>query len=577
MRRLLAILAVVTLLVACTDDKPSMPQQMGVTGSFTPTDSSDDDSQQEPPIWGVEIGGETLTEYTFAAGDKIRLVSERGVDVVLTAESAGSKGIRFNGDFRPVAEVDTYYAIYPATYELQSDGSFHVDNFFDVQTGDGGDAALLGAVAYNVSGDQLHLDFHPINSLLYVTVEDAPSQIDAAVITPHQSRTFINNGVYYINYNGDEGPMFYYDDEPNIVEELVIEKPSSDGFFISFPASTYIADGFTLTIRSGDMSVHKVFEGDFMFKCGYTYRTSVQWGDASLRGSVSCGARTSYDYYKDGAWEFANKMTDIAVLLGSEVTIDGVSYNTNATSTYTDIYDDEISDAGVILRKNGSGVDMKYSLPFGDGIIGKDCEFNLDFESIEWAEYLATAYVTLKDGRTLLSDARHIVVTGLPYDTQEGLYHGFYTVDEKTWGESAMDERYMKFFWYDISNGSLDLTDNTKWYGHGGVGLHAATFRWAQILSPKFCIPQTTDVKVSWELQNSYAEVQVGMFFSTPEGDDNPEDLFAVDIKAGETLELTSPKVGMTPDYPCIQIEHRTAQILPSSVVRYMRVEYARY
>lgn len=118
MRRLLAILAVATLFVACTDDKPSMPQQMGVTGSFTPTDSSDDDSQQEPPIWGVEIGGETLTEYTFAAGDKIRLVSERGVDVVLTAESAGSKGIRFNGDFRPVAEVDTYYAIYPATYEL---------------------------------------------------------------------------------------------------------------------------------------------------------------------------------------------------------------------------------------------------------------------------------------------------------------------------------------------------------------------------------------------------------------------------------------------------------------------------
>lgn len=566
-------LATLFAFVSCSDNEPSTQEfpQTSITASSYTIGEKEKDYPEQPPMLGMQIGGAAYTEYTFEAGDQIRVVSEKGLNVILTAENSGKENIRFVGDFKPVAEVDTYYALYPATYDLQPDGSFPVTDYYSGQSGEEQDAALLGAVARDVSGENLHLEFFPINTLLHVAIENAPQKIDSAIIKPHSPGELVSNGTYYIDYQ-NEGPAFYYDIEQIKVPEFTIENPNSEGFFFNF-ACGWFTEGFDLILISGSDKLVRSYEG-MTLAPGCTYRTIMQWEGTLPKGAVQCGVRTSYNYYQNRAVDMANQMTDIAFILGDKVTLNGVTLSSSAYSTYSEIEDSEISSAGVILLKEGGDKAMIYSLPFANGVIGYDCEFNLTYEQIEWGKYTATAFLLLKDGRKVLSDSVALHVTGLPYDTQAGEYHGFYTENERTWTDGAMEPQFMKFYWNDITNGSLNITDSAKWYGHNGVALHAAMLRWAQILSPKFHIPDSIYIQATWSVSCMYEDIELGLEFSTPDGGDSGTDLLTSTLDGGDEETITSEIMSFTPEYPCLQIEHRSAQVLPSSMVDYLKIYY---
>lgn len=570
-----AILALMAIVGCSSNEEQTLVRPSGRVTASSHTVEAQNGSSLLPPMIGMEIGGAAYTEYTFEAGDQIRIVSEKGLNVVLTAEQGGKEGIRFVGDFQPVAETDSYWAIYPATYALQPDGTFHVDNYYENQTGEDKDVALLAARAEHVSGSDLHLEFYPINTILHVAIENGPESFDFATLEPLDSSGFVTNGTYYIDDNGS-GPAFYYDYPFNRIDKVTIEHPDATGFFFEFPGGYLFNEGYKITLKKGDKALTVNYEGTRHLLGGYSYRTTLKWEDSGTAGRVTCGARTSYDFYLDGDIVTANRMVNTAIVLGDQLALEGTTHPTGAYSTYTEIADSEISYAGVQIRKNGALSVLDYQLPFKDGKIGYDCVEDIGYADVEWGEYTAVAYLVLKSGRKIVSEAKTLHVTGLPYDTKAGDYHGFYTNDEKTWTDGAMESRFMKFYWYDISNGSHAITDNTMWYGHNGVGLHAAMFRWAQILSPKFHVPEAINFRAQWEVSVTYAGIELGMELSTFEGEDSGNEVLTANLSAGDELAQTSEVKSLTAEHPCLQIEHRSAQILPSSTVDKLQVYYAR-
>ena len=570
-----AIWALIALAACSNDEELQRMETSGKVSASSITIAERNNDSHHPPIIGIEIGGSAYTEYTFEAGDQIRIVSEKGLNVVLTAENSGKEGIRFVGDFHPVAETDNYWAIYPATYALQADGTFHVEEYFAGQTGEDKDVALLGAHAEQVSGKELHLEFYPINTLLHVAIENAPEKFDYALLEPILPNEFVTNGTYYIDYMGS-GPTFYYDDVPNYIDQIRIENPDIAGFFFDLGCGAWFGEGYKITLKAGEKVLTKRYEGERHLEPGYSYRTTLKWEESTTAGKVVCGARTSYDYYREGAISVANQMVNTAIVLGDQIELEGEIHPSGAHSTYSEIEDSEISYAGVSIRKNGALSEFDYQLPFKEGTIGYNHLSNLDFASFEWGEYTATAYLVLKNGRKIVSEGKTLHITGLPYDTKAGDYHGFYTEDERTWTDGAMESRFMKFYWCDISNGAHLVTDNTKWYGHTGVGLHAASFRWAQILSPEFHVPEAVNFNAQWGVWVLYAGVELGMELSNYQGEDSGVEVLTAKLGSGDELTQTSERNTLTPQYPCLQIEHRSAQILPSSGVSELQVLYTR-
>ena len=63
----------------------------------------------------VTVEGEKFTDVKWEAGDAVTLSSTAGASATLNATKAGDTDVRFTGEGVLVADVDTYYAVYPAT------------------------------------------------------------------------------------------------------------------------------------------------------------------------------------------------------------------------------------------------------------------------------------------------------------------------------------------------------------------------------------------------------------------------------------------------------------------------------
>ena len=108
MKRFSIIMAAVAALVGCSRNEELVVDaprsQISLVGSIT------DDATR------VTVDGEKFNEVSWVAGDMIRLASKAGIEeTTLRAAASGKRGILFEGEGAPVADTDTYYAIYPAT------------------------------------------------------------------------------------------------------------------------------------------------------------------------------------------------------------------------------------------------------------------------------------------------------------------------------------------------------------------------------------------------------------------------------------------------------------------------------
>uniref|UniRef100_UPI0040564288 hypothetical protein n=1 Tax=Alistipes sp. TaxID=1872444 RepID=UPI0040564288 len=288
---------------------------------------------------------------------------------------------------------------------------------------------------------------------------------------------------------------------------------------------------------------------------------------------VYCGVRTSYSYYKHHQSDIANQLFNISFVLGEKLTLNGKVIDSGAHSTYHGIEDDEIARGYIQIFDGQNNLRQERSMLCRDGIIGYGQELNLDYYDWRWAAYTARAVVVLKSGLEIASEPIELHLTGLPYDTLEGEYHGFYDA-----GMDILPDGYrsLQYPWKDITNGIIELTSSFIFFrGHDHLHMEGG-LRWPQVLSPEFHIPEGgidfyayMHITRAWNLRN----IVLALDFSDDEGNDGSN---VMEIKASsfDEIEAESEVRRFHPDYPCLQIEHQDAFKGPWSRVHRLILRY---
>lgn len=291
----------------------------------------------------VTVGGENYTEVTWEEGDVIRLESKEGMNTTLTATASGKSDVRFEGEGSPVAEVDTYYAVYPNMNV--SNGTITLD--YAEQSGD--DVALLVATPVEGSLAGLQMSFSPVNALLHVKVNGGVPLAKAEFIN-YGTETDPNTG--NLKYKDTDSKFTYNYKEDSITfnekaSALVVNSPSADGFFFRLAPGLDMSEGYIIRLTDVNGNVcSKAYNGK-VFERGTTTRVEIDW----TQPSVTLGAKTSYSYYAAGYPATANKCgnTDIFFVTGKN--------GESCASSYADVQDAMISDVGYEI----DGVEFTWS------------------------------------------------------------------------------------------------------------------------------------------------------------------------------------------------------------------------
>ena len=321
----------------------------------------------------VTVEGEKFTDVKWEMGDAISLTSVAGVATTLNAMESGDTDVRFTGEGVLVADVDTYYAVYPATTIEAGVVSF------DLATQSGDDAAILVAQAENAQRGAIDMNFTPANSLLHVAVSGVETLAKAE----------------FKAYNGEAVPsVFTYNFVDGTyaatkgVEALVVENPAVEGFFFSLPADLDMTDGYVVSLTDAQGNVcSKAYNGKTFAK-GTTTRVDIAW---SLP-VVTLDAKTSYSYYTAGDAATANACANNAIYFGA--------------STYANIQNAMVAEAGFIV----DGQEYVATIDTASK------SFSLDSVTVSsWGAKSVEAYIKTKDGAMYKSAAQTVQITGLPY------------------------------------------------------------------------------------------------------------------------------------------------------------------
>lgn len=324
----------------------------------------------------VTVEGEKFTDVKWEAGDAVTLSSVAGASATLNATEAGDTDVRFTGEGVLVADVDTYYAVYPAT--TIGDGVVS----FNLATQSGDDAAILVAKAENAQRGAIDMNFTPANSLLHVAVSGVETLKKAE----------------FKAYNGEAVPSVFtynFGDGTSAatqgVEALVVENPAVEGFFFSLPADLDMTDGYVVSLTDAQGNVcSKAYNGK-VFAKGTTTRVDIEWSMPVVTLGVP---KTSYSYYVAGDRATANSCAN------------NVIYFEGVSSTYANIQNAMVVEAGFIVDgKEYVATVYKASKSFSMG--------NVTVSS--WGAKSVEAYIKTKDGAVYKSGAQTVQITGLPY------------------------------------------------------------------------------------------------------------------------------------------------------------------
>lgn len=324
----------------------------------------------------VTVEGEKFTDVKWEAGDAVTLSSVAGASATLNATEAGDTDVRFTGEGVLVADVDTYYAVYPAT-TIEAGVVL-----FNLATQSGDDAAILVAKAEGAQRGAIDMNFTPANSLLHVAVSGVETLAKAE----------------FKAYNGEDVPsVFTYNFVDGTsaatqgVEALVVENPAVEGFFFSLPADLDMTDGYVVSLTDAQGNVcSKAYNGKTFAK-GTTTRVDIAW---SLP-VVTLDAKTSYSYYTAGDAATANACANNAIYFGA--------------STYANIQNAMVAEAGFIV----DGQEYVATIDTATK------SFSLDSVTVSsWGAKSVEAYIKTKDGAMYKSAAQSVQITGLPYKFQ---------------------------------------------------------------------------------------------------------------------------------------------------------------
>lgn len=323
----------------------------------------------------VTVEGETFTDVKWEQGDAIKLESVAGVDAMLNATAAGDTDIRFSGEGEFVADVDTYYAVYPATDIVDATVTFD----YAMQSGD--DVAVLVAKREGASKDDLQMSFKPVNALLHVAVSGVES-LTKAEFSAFDGSAIASTFVY--DFAADATTM------SGSADALVVENPAADGFFFRLPADLDMTNGYVVTLVDGAGNIcSKAYNGK-TFARGTTTRVEIAWSTPVVTLAVP---KTSYSYYAAGDSATANSCANNVIYF-------------DGASTYANIQNAMVAEAGFIVdgKEYAATIDTA-SKSFSMG--------NVTVSS--WGAKSVEAYVKTRDGRTIKSAPETVHITGLPY------------------------------------------------------------------------------------------------------------------------------------------------------------------
>ena len=323
----------------------------------------------------VTVEGETFTDVKWEQGDAIKLESVAGVDAMLNATAAGDTDIRFSGEGEFVADVDTYYAVYPATDIVDATVTFD----YAMQSGD--DVAVLVAKREGASKDDLQMSFKPVNALLHVAVSGVES-LTKAEFSAFDGSAIASTFVY--DFAADATTM------SGSADALVVENPAADGFFFRLPADLDMTNGYVVTLVDGAGNVcSKAYNGK-TFARGTTTRVEIAWSTPVVTLAVP---KTSYSYYAAGNSSMANSCANNVIYF-------------DGASTYSNLQNAMVAEAGFIVdgEEYAATIDTATkSFSMGNVTVSS------------WGAKSVEAFVKTKDGRTIKSAAETVYITGLPY------------------------------------------------------------------------------------------------------------------------------------------------------------------
>ena len=365
MKKIFTSLAILATFVGCV--KESTPAIENSPATMSVVASIDCEATR------VTVEGEKFTDVKWEQGDEITLVSEAGVNVVMQAESAGDSDVRFKGNSSYAAEVDTYYAVYPATEIVDGVATLNLLE----QLGD--DAAMLVATAAEAVIGDIPMSFQPVNSLLHVAVSGVESLVKAEFSSFDGSdiaSTFSYNfGTYETSMGGS-------------TKAYVVENPAVEGFFFSLPANLDMTNGYIVTLTDGAGNVcSKAYNGK-TFERGTTTRVAIEWSQPIVTfGS----AMTSYSYYLSGNSAQANSCANNVIYF--------------MPSTYANLQGAMIAEAGYIVDGQTYAATIDTATKSFSGNVAVS----------SWGAKSVKTYVKTKDGKTFESEAETVYITGLPY------------------------------------------------------------------------------------------------------------------------------------------------------------------
>ena len=420
MKKFTILCAAVAALVGCSKESTHIDNV--ATSNVTMVASIDVESTR------VTVGGDAFTDVKWVEGDRVQLTSVAGASLMLSALEGGDTNVRFSGDGEVVADVDTYYAIYPAV-EI-ANGVATVD----ITEQSGQDVAVLASKAVDMPKESIAMSFKPVNSLLHVAVSGVDVLSKAEFMAYDQS--MLPQGFTYTfesdatqNYGG--------------VASYTVEAPSTDGFFFSLPADLNLSNGYVvrLTDASGNVCT-KAYNGK-VFERGTTTRVDISWSQPT----VSLGAKTSYSYYLLNQPATANSCANNVIYFSGD-----------CSSTYSGIQNVYVSEVGFIV--DGT----TYSSTNGAVTWNKSSKsFSMSNITVgEWRGYNVEAYIVTAEHGTIKSSST-LYITGLPYNLSVAANDG-------TWAESgniAWNSSSAVRLGYNLSN----------WFASGTASIKKSDFK----------------------------------------------------------------------------------------------------
>ena len=398
MKKIFTSLAIAATLVGCM--KESTPTNTTAPATMSVVASIDCDATR------VTVEGEKFTDVKWEQGDHITLVSEAGVNLVMESESAGDKDIRFKGNGFYAAEVDTYYAVYPATTIVEGVATLNLAQ----QSGD--DAAMLVATAAEAVVGDIPMSFKPVNSLLHVAVSGVES-LAKAEFSAFDGAALAST----FGYNFTTDTTF----AEGSAEAYVVENPAAEGFFFSLPADLDLSNGYIVTLTDATGNVcSKAYNGK-TFARGTTTRVDIVW---SMPTVTLVAPKTSYSYYLAGDSATANSCANNVIYF-------------DGASTYANIQNAMVAEAGFIVDgKEYTATIDTASKSFSMG--------NVTVSS--WGAKSVEAYIKTKDGNIFKSAAETVYITGLPYHAD------WRSANYNDWKYSNVSDKGSKL---QVSNGKL--------------------------------------------------------------------------------------------------------------------------